>query len=447
MARSSQSGDDHLKKFLTAKKLATKKTQTKQASKKTEPKLTLNQRATPSLNFSDSTPSGEYATGTNGRSDTSFLSFKTRRYLIAIISLALLFGLGYQFGSNNASRPVDEAIERIIEVGPLNVDKKVLERAAIEGALTASGDEWANYFPVEAVDIFRSGLENKYSGVGLYFVKNKTGAIKIKKIVVDSPASREDIRIDDEVIEVDGTNARGIELTALIGMIQGNSGEKIQFLLSRSNKTFRVSLKKSPLKRLSVEVSVLGKEVLLLQISSFAAGTSQEVANALRKYSHKKGVVLDLRNNPGGTVEEAVNVARQFLSKGVIVSYDQTEAPPVIYNSTTTSPDNAPLIILINHATASAAEILAGALQDRNRAVILGEKSYGKGSVQEFITLRDGAKLELTVALYRTPSGRTIEGKGISPDLVVKDEEIAKKTLQVLGGLVSLTKETSKSGK
>jgi carboxyl-terminal processing protease len=149
-------------------------------------------------------------------------------------------------------------------------------------------------------------------------------------------------------------------------------------------------------------------------------------------------VILDLRNNPGGLIEETVKVAELFIGKGVVVSYQVNDAER-LYKVANLKPINAPLIVMINRNTASSAEILAGAFQDRNRGVVIGERSYGKGSVQEFITLGDGSKIELTVALYRTPSGRVIDEVGIIPDLEVPNSEIGEKALQVLGGLSRLT--------
>jgi carboxyl-terminal processing protease len=147
-------------------------------------------------------------------------------------------------------------------------------------------------------------------------------------------------------------------------------------------------------------------------------------------------VIIDLRNNSGGLVEEAVAVAEQFIGSGIIVSYKVNESEKV-FRAVNSNPIKVPVVVIINRNTASSAEILAGAFQDRNRGVVIGERSYGKGSVQELISLDDGSKLELTVALFLTPSGRIIEEVGITPDLAVAPAEIGLKSLQVLGGLAS----------
>ena len=155
-----------------------------------------------------------------------------------------------------------------------------------------------------------------------------------------------------------------------------------------------------------------------------------------------EGIILDLRNNPGGLIEEAVKTAQLFIGNGVIVSY-QVNGAEKLYKASNSNPISVPLVVLINRNTASSAEIVASAFQDRNRGVVLGERSYGKGSVQEFVTLDDGSKLELTVALYVTPSGRIIDEVGVIPDLEVSSRELNVKALQVLGGLASLNTKKS----
>jgi carboxyl-terminal processing protease len=190
----------------------------------------------------------------------------------------------------------------------------------------------------------------------------------------------------------------------------------------------------------TVEASQVTDSVSLIQIASFSSGTADDVKKSLSKLKFKSGVIIDLRNNPGGLIEEAVKVAQLFIGNGVVVSYQVNESEK-LFKASNPNPITVPVIIMINRNTASSAEILAGAFQDRNRGVVIGERSYGKGSVQELVTLDNGSKLELTVALYRTPSGRVIEEMGIIPDLEVNSREIGIKALQVLGGLASLTSQ------
>lgn len=357
---------------------------------------------------------------------------------IIFIVMTLVFSFGYTTGARNSDGPVDEAIKEITAAGHSKVTKQLLQRAAIEGAIKASGDAWSNYFPTSALDVFKDRLNNQYTGVGIILRKSVSGVLEVASVEATSPAADAGIVASDQLLEINGTDVQGASLPSAIAMLRGNVGNKVNLLILRSEKNILISLKRAKITAQSVQISTISKDVALLSISSFSISTASQVQKLLSKTPHSKGVIIDLRNNPGGIVEEAVGVARQFINGGIIVSYQKDSGEKVIFESTESGADQAPLIILINSSTASAAEILAAALQDRNRAVILGEKSYGKGTVQEFKTLNDGSKLELTVALYRSPSGKLIEGKGVSPDLAVPESVIASKSLQVLGGLAAL---------
>lgn len=357
---------------------------------------------------------------------------------IIFIIMTLVFSVGYSIGSRKSDGPVDEAIREIEAAGHSKVAKQILQRAAIEGAIKASGDEWSNYFPTSAMDIFKDRLNNQYTGIGIILRRSASGVLEVASVEATSPAADAGILTSDQILEINGIDVQGASLPSAIAMLRGNVGKKVDLLILRNEKHLLISLKRAKITAHTVEISTISKDVVLLSISSFSMGTSYEVQSLLMKSPHNKGVIIDLRNNPGGIVEEAVGVARQFINDGIILSYQKASGEKVVFESTDTGSDQAPIIVLINRSTASAAEILAAALQDRNRAVILGEKSYGKGTVQEFRTLNDGSKLELTVALYRSPSGKLIEGKGVLPDLAVPESVIASKSLQVLGGLASL---------
>jgi carboxyl-terminal processing protease len=194
-----------------------------------------------------------------------------------------------------------------------------------------------------------------------------------------------------------------------------------------------------------VLASEIAPKTLYIQVSAISLHSSDDVATALAKYPHAHGVILDLRDNPGGVLSEAVAIASQFLSPGPVVTYNQKGSDPQVLNSTNDLPDTAPMVVLINGATASSAEIIAGALQDRNRAVIIGDQSYGKGTVQEITSLSDGSQLEITVGQYHLPSGRAIDQVGITPDLRTTENGEIAKAISILAGLVSLDSGKSAS--
>ena len=361
-----------------------------------------------------------------------------RRATIILIIMGLIFGIGVQVGSKTGTTQVDEAISTILDSGATQIDREVLERAAIEGALKASGDEWANYFPKSALDVLAEQSSNIFTGIGVWLSKSRGGHVKISSIQGNSPASRSGLSVGDQILEVNGTDVRGASLTSVIALIRGEVGKRIELLVNREDKRILATLSTEKVAVRTVEASQVTDSVALIEIASFSTGTAADVEESLSKLKFKSGVILDLRNNPGGLIEEAVKVAQLFIGSGVIVSY-QVNGNEKLFKASNPKPINAPVILMINRNTASSAEILAGAFQDRNRGVVVGERSYGKGSVQELVTLDDGSKLELTVALYRTPSGRVIEELGIIPDLEVSSSEIGIKALQVLGGLASLT--------
>ena len=369
-----------------------------------------------------------------------------RKATIALVTAGLIFGMGVQVGGKTGASQVDEAISTIMESGAnLNsstkqIDREVLERAAIEGALKASGDEWANYFPKSALKVLEEQSSNMFTGIGVWLSKSRGGQVKITSIQENSPASRSGLMVGDQVLEVNGTDVRGASLTSVIALIRGEVGSRIELLVERNDKRILATLSTQKVALRTVEASQVTDSVSLIQIASFSSGTADDVKKSLSKLKFKSGVIIDLRNNPGGLIEEAVKVAQLFIGNGVVVSYQVNESEK-LFKASNPNPITVPVIIMINRNTASSAEILAGAFQDRNRGVVIGERSYGKGSVQELVTLDNGSKLELTVALYRTPSGRVIEEMGIIPDLEVNSREIGIKALQVLGGLASLTSQ------
>ena len=359
-----------------------------------------------------------------------------RKAVLAILITALVFAIGIQVGESRNSSSVDEAIKSVVESSAKDIDRDVLERAAIEGVLKASGDEWANYFPREALETFEAQSSNSFTGIGIYLSKSRGGVIKITSIQEGSPAANSDLAIGDELIEVNGTQVTGASLASTIALIRADIGKRVDLLVGRNEQRILASIKTGKVQAKSVELRQVSSSVALVEIASFISGTASELSEALKSANYKSGVIIDLRNNSGGLVEEAVAVAEQFIGSGIIVSYKVNESEKV-FRAVNSNPIKVPVVVIINRNTASSAEILAGAFQDRNRGVVIGERSYGKGSVQELISLDDGSKLELTVALFLTPSGRIIEEVGITPDLAVAPAEIGLKSLQVLGGLAS----------
>ena len=357
---------------------------------------------------------------------------------IASFAIILAFAVGDYVGQTRNQSPVEESISKILAKNPTPLDRNTLERAAIEAVLKASGDQWANYFPQESVEGLTQTLEGRYSGIGIWLRKSKSGVLEVSSVQVNSPAAKAGIKVFDSLVDINGVGLEGASVATAIAALSGAPNTKVSIGLERNQDPIRLEITRQSILNGDVVAYQLATKVVYIQISSISSQVSNEVAIALAKYPHTSGIVLDLRDNPGGLLNVAVDVASQFLPEGTIVSYTRKNDSEVVLESKNKNPETAPMTVLISRATASAAEVIAGALQDRNRAVIIGEKSYGKGTVQEIIDLVDGSKLEITIGKYRTPNGRIIDQVGIAPDLLIPDEEEISKALLVLSGLSSI---------
>ena len=360
----------------------------------------------------------------------------------AITSLAIIlaFAFGDFVGRIRNVSPVEQSISKILTKNPTPLKRSVLEQAAIEAVLKASGDQWANYFPQESVKNLTQILEGRYSGIGIWLRKSKSGVLEVSSVQSNSPAARAGLKVLDSLIDINGVAMDGASLATAVAALRGLANTKLQIGVERNQEQIRFEITRESIFNGDVVAYQLATKVIYIQISSITSQVASEVAIALKKYPHQGGVVLDLRDNPGGLLYVAVDVASLFLNGGTIVSYSRKDDSTLVLESNNSVADVAPMTVLINRSTASSAEVIAGALQDRNRAVIIGEKSYGKGTVQEIIELVDGSKLEITVGKYRTPNGRVIDQVGIAPDLLVPEGEEIKKALLVLGGLATISK-------
>ncbi len=345
-----------------------------------------------------------------------------------------------------ASAPVakpgvlDEAAQRIAQGASRPIDPSVLERAAVEGMLKALGDRWSSYYTPAEFDSFNAALEGRYTGVGLWVRAQPDGSFLVSSVQAASPAASGGLQVGDEVTAIAGNSVLGNSLGAVVAALRGADGSKVAVGYRRGHQTASVVLTRALLVDRDVTVDRLRGDVLSIRITAFTRGVGRQVRDALRSTTdHQGGVVLDLRGNPGGLVDEAVEVASSFLDGGPVVSYQRRGDPTTVLDALTKGDTKSPLVILVDDETASAAEIVTAALQDRGRAVIVGTRTFGKGSVQEPTTLSDGSALEITVGRYFTPSGKMIDGVGVSPDISVDLSSAPKvaerRALEVLGGL------------
>ena len=364
--------------------------------------------------------------------------------LSLLLSLLLVFsGSAYAIGylvSENQHPPslVDQAIKRISSGDPRSPTEILLQRAAIEAVLKATKDRWSNYFPPTTASAFDATLEGRYSGIGIWLRRTPANQLEISSVQPKSPAALAGIKVSDQLISVDGTDVSSATVADAIAALRGSPNTTVALDLRRNSSDINVKVKRAAVLTGDVLASQVAPKTLYIQVSAISLHSSDDVATALARYPHSRGIILDLRDNPGGVLSEAVALASQFLSPGVVVSYTRKDGVPQVMSSTNSSPDTAPMVVLINGATASSAEVIAGALQDRNRAVIIGDRSYGKGAVQEISSLSDGSQLEITVGQYHLPSGRAIDQVGITPDLKVSENGEIAQAISILAGLVAL---------
>lgn len=335
---------------------------------------------------------------------------------------------------------LDEAATRIAQGASRPIDPAVLERAAVEGMLKALGDRWSSYYTSAEYDSFNAVLEGRYTGVGLWVRLQVDGTFVVSSVQVGSPAAKAGLLVGDELTTIAGNPVLGRSLGTVVAALRGADGSVVSVGYRRGATSATVRLTRAVLADDDVTVDRLRGNVLSLRISAFTRGVGRQVRGALaHPTDHVGGVVLDLRGNPGGLVDEAVEVASAFLDGGPVVSYEQRGSGPKVLSALSPGDTKSPLVILVDDETASAAEIVTAALQDRGRAVVVGSRTFGKGSVQEPTTLSDGSALEITVGRYFTPSGKVIDGVGVAPDIAIdvsaSPKVAERRALEVLSGL------------
>ena len=318
-------------------------------------------------------------------------------------------------------------------------DKKLIE-SAINGMLT-SLDPHSSYLDADSFNYMSEQTKGKFGGLGIE-VTMDNGLVKVVSPIDDTPAAKAGIKAGDYITNINGETVVGMSLNDAVSKMRGKVGEKVKLSIRRVNsKPIELTIKRQEIKIQSVKNEIKEDSIVYIRISSFTEDVDKSVSEAITKAKKKLknkllGIVIDVRNNPGGLLDQAVDVSDLFLDKGEIVSTrSRNEADTVKYMANEGDiAKGLPIVVIINEGSASASEILAGALQDHHRAIILGEKSFGKGSVQTVIPLRDYGAMRLTTARYYTPSGRSIQAKGIEPDVEVKPakiEELESYTLNI----------------
>ena len=321
-----------------------------------------------------------------------------------------------------------EAFEKIKNNYVEDVTSKELIESAIEGMLS-SLDPHSTYLNYDELNELKVQTKGEFGGLGIE-VTLENGFVKVISPIDDTPAAKAGIKSGDLITHLDDEPVLGMTLSEAVSIMRGKVGSKIKLTVNRNeNENLQITITRAIIQLKAVKANV-ENNIGYIRVSSFNQKVDREIINSIKSFKNKNliGYVLDLRNNPGGLLDQAVSVTDIFLERGEIVSTrGRNGKQGSRYNAVKSDLINGlPLVVLINQGSASASEIVAGALQDHKRAIIMGTKSFGKGSVQTIIPSGEDVALKLTTAKYYTPSGKSIQKTGIDPDILVEQVELKK---------------------
>lgn len=364
---------------------------------------------------------------------------------VFILSIGLILGVSLTIGhavfaerDNPSPLPLDELTTFTEVFANIKnnyvepVDDRTLLDNAIRGML-AGLDPHSSYLDKDAFEELQVGTTGEFGGLGIE-VGMEDGFVKVISPIDDTPAQKAGIEAGDLIIRLNETPVKGLTLKEAVDIMRGEPGSKIVLTVVREgqDKPLKITIERAIIKVKSVKSKNFDHGFAYLRITQFQSNTTDNLIEAIDKLKEENdgslnGLVLDLRNNPGGVLNAAVGVSDAFLEKGLIVYTEgRVDDSELKFKATPTDIlKGAPLVVLINGGSASASEIVAGALQDHKRAVIMGTKSFGKGSVQTIIPMKDDTALKLTTARYYTPSGRSIQAEGIVPDIKLENVKVA----------------------
>lgn len=320
-------------------------------------------------------------------------------------------------------------------------DKKMME-SALKGYVEGVGDEYTEYFTKEEVQEFMESTNGKYSGIGVYISQTEDGEVLVLGPLSNSPAEEAGIKTGDIITKIDGVECKGKKLDENADSMKGETGTKVKLEIRRGEETLNFELTRRTIVVSENTVELLENNIAYIQLVTFGEDTAADLKNKieeLKKKNDLKGVILDLRNNGGGVVDESLKIADFFVDKDktLLITKSKKDEEEVEKSKTDKLLDM-PVVILTNEYTASASEILAGALKDNLDCTIVGTNTYGKGVIQVFRELNDGSALKITISEYFTPNHNEINKKGIKPDIEIQLESGSDEDVQLQKAIETL---------
>ena len=349
---------------------------------------------------------------------------------IIFILIATVFLFQKSFSENdNIYDKIDifgEVLEKINKEYVDDVDPSKSMDAAINGLLQ-SLDPYSAYMTPESFESMQTETSGEFGGLGIE-VGMEAGVVKVISPIDDTPASKAGLKAGDYIVKIEGTQVQGKTLTEAVELMRGPVGSSLEITVRRKGKKKAIifNITREIIKVQSVKSKILNDSVGYIRLTSFNENSSQQIKKTISKFNKNKNLnsfILDLRNNPGGLLSQAIKISDFFLENGEIVSTKSRRASEnrKWFAKKGDLIDGKSMIVLINYGSASASEIVAGALKDHKRAIIIGENSYGKGSVQSIIPLKNKGAIRLTISKYYLPSGKSISEIGITPDIEVEE--------------------------
>ncbi|MGH2777233.1 MAG: S41 family peptidase [Actinomycetota bacterium] len=378
-----------------------------------------------------------------------------QKIVIALLSVAVValgaFSFGYSIaggrdrilidgtGEGNDLALIQDVIETIKSQSVDPPSDEELTRGAIKGiakSVKESGDDYALFYTPKEYRSFQEVTTGQFSGIGVW-LKDREGRLEIVSVIPSTPAADSGLAKGDVIESIDGESVGSLSSDEAVTHIKGKVGTRVTLGIERGSERLSFDITRQTIELPNLLANLTPEGLGYVRLFGFNRGAGEQLRNEVADLtdSGAEGIILDLRDNGGGLFSEGIGVASVFIEDGEIVSYKERSEPEISYEAEGDAFEDVPLVVLVNEGTASASEIVTGALQDTNRAVVVGTNTYGKGSVQEVLPLSDASALKLTIGAYFTPSDQLINGKGIEPDIEVDaspgtQKERAKEILQ-----------------